>query len=256
MKKIISIILFLSGCAYPYGLSEEEYKLRKSQYEEVEKYTDCLDFGAYNELLNATYDIEKDVPTGEMGAYGPIYKVEYLEKKYTFEDILNTAKLRGKNLCKHVPWPDRKNYFKYDLRYDVTEKIAKKKIKEEEQKLRDENLARERKMAATEKKYGKKFCSEPVLNVYILRNMPIPSSCLVYSDNLVFRASQQTKDGTLVSVAYPQYFRNLLIVKNKKDSNLISGQNVPAGLFIGQGNYTYTTVLGAPVTVSKLKRLE
>lgn len=256
MKKILFAALLLSGCASFYGLSEEEYQQRNSQYEEVKEYTNCLDFGSYNDLLNETYSIEKEVPTGEMGAYGSIYKTEYLEKKYTFEDILNTAKSNRKNLCENVNLDHHKRTFEKKLISYVQSEIGKQKTKEEEQKLKEENQAFQKKMATTEKKHNKKFCPEPMLNVYILRKMAIPSNCLVYSDELVFRASQQTKDGTLVSVAYPQYFRNLLIVKNAKDSNLISGQNVPAGLFVSQGNYTYTTVLGATATVSKLKRLD
>ena len=250
MKKILFIVLLLSGCASFYGLSEEEYQLRRSQYQKIKEYSPSMTFDGYLRYVDKPYS---DYLAEQTCSLEFSYRNEFdmdKEKKcvqskkrlvYTYENLLEYAQKRNR-------------YYDIDaMMLDNTRETEQNMI---DQQRENEVVEQQKKMAATEKKYGKKFCSEPMLNVYILRKMAIPSGCLVYSDELVFRASQQTKDGTLVSVAYPQYFRNLLIVKNAKDANLISGENVPAGVFIGQGNYTYTTVLGATATVSKLKRLD
>lgn len=264
MKKIIFVVLFLSGCASFYGLTEDEYKQRSREYREIEKYTTCLSFQEYNDIIDykCSYNLKAELYSIYVDTDYPknigVGFDEFFEKHpcsfYTPEVILETAKI----FSKRCPLGSPSRYSDFIEKMDEliihnAKSVLKEKQKKEEEKR---EIRKADKMAATEKKYGKKFCSEPMLNVYILRNQTIPSNCLVHSDELVFRASQQIKDGTLVSVAYPQYFRNLLILKNETDSNLISGQNVPAGVFIGQGNYTYTTVLGATATVSKLKRLE
>ncbi len=246
--------LLLSSCAAWYGLSEEEYAVYTEQYNEVKKYNHLLTFENYIHVINHPYSEGlKDTLCAidyQIAAKGEWVNLntkkcpaEKYEKNIQYEDILETAKA-GKMISL----------------YSVEDIIETRKDKELEAARQqwelDKKKEQDRLMKKYEKKYGKKFCSEPLLNIYILRNMAVPSDCMVYSDNLVFEVSQQIQDGTLVSVAYPQYIRNLLIAKNKKDTALVTGQNVPAGIFIGQGNYTYTTIFGATNTVSKLKRLD
>ena len=254
MKKIVFIVLFLSGCASFYGLSEDEYKLRRSQYSEILKYTSSMTFDWYLEHVDKPYsDYLAEQTCSLEFSYRNVS--DWGEKR---ENCIQSKKKLVYTHANLLELAQKGNRY-YGV-YDLDEMMLAKTREIERNRINKEwenrVAKRQKKMAAAEKKYGKKFCSEPALNVYILRNEAIPSNCLVYSDELVFRTSQQITDGTLVSVAYPQYSRNLLIIKNNKDSSLISGQNVPAGLFIGQGNYTYTTVLGAPITVSKLKRLD
>lgn len=235
---VFAAAFLLSSCAALYGLSEEEYTKRKKLYEEFYKYTDCLTFGEFSDYLSPK----------KIYYYGSVRT----RPAYSFDDLIGAAKIAGR--CDYIR--STREYFYGNLKRYLEEKEFKKKQKEEENRRIAKEKEQNRIMKNDEKKYGKKFCSEPVLNVYILRNAAVPSDCMTYSDNLIFEVSQQVQDGTLVNVAYPQYMRHLLITKNKKDSVLVTGQNVPAGIFIGQGNYTYTTIFGATNTVSKLKRLE
>lgn len=251
---VFAAAFLLSSCAALYGLSEEEYTVYTEQYNEVKKYNHLLTFEDYIYVINHPYSegLKDTLCTidHQIAAKGEWFNLserrcpaEKYEKNIQYEDILETAKA-GEMISL----------------YSVEDIIKTRKDKELEAARQqwelDKKKKRDRLMKNDEKKYGKKYCSEPVLNVYILRNAAVPSDCMTYSDNLIFEVSQQVQDGTLVNVAYPQYMRHLLITKNKKDSVLVTGQNVPAGIFIGQGNYTYTTIFGATNTVSKLKRLE
>lgn len=104
------------------------------------------------------------------------------------------------------------------------------------------------------KQYGKPFC-DGMLGQYALRKMQPPKNCIL-KQGFPMNVLQQTTEGTIISFEYYQVDGTYLIMKNPKDASLVDGQRIEYGLFENVGTFEYVSVLGAPRTILKLRRIE
>lgn len=241
MNKKWTILIFsiLAGCAQYYGLSKQEFTRRQHLFSQVRQYTQCLNFQDFNRFINSGY---------------------------TIKDIVDTVRKNPSPLCYY----DLSGKYSRKIEYQLQLLIEKKKqilYKQLQQKEEDENRRKEeerqqRKKARLyqiENETGYRFCTPDTFDYYLTAQKQIPQYCLLRFGFFPLEVDQQTPEGTLVSIpfSHSKYggYRRVFITSNPIDRELFTGQFVPQGAFIGQGNYTYTTILGGSNTVSRIKRL-
>lgn len=102
------------------------------------------------------------------------------------------------------------------------------------------------------------FCANSDIGWYFISAQNVPTKCLLKIRPYETKVIQQTPDGTLAFFPAPHGFSSVtfLISKNKTDVDLVDNMNIPGGIFVREGNYTYQNVLGSSKTVIKLKRIE
>lgn len=241
MKKTWATFVFgiLAGCAQYYGLSEQEFNRRQRLYLQVKQYTQCLNFQDFNRFINSGYNIK---------------------------DIANTVRKNPSPLCYYDLSGKYSRKIEYQLQL-LTEKRKEalyKQIqqKEEEETKRREEEKQQRKKARLyqiENETGYRFCTPDTFDYYLSAQKQIPNYCILRFGFFPLEVDQQTPEGTLASIpfSHSKYGgnRRVFITNNPIDKELFTGQFVPQGAFIGQGNYTYTTILGGSNTVSRIKRL-
>lgn len=102
------------------------------------------------------------------------------------------------------------------------------------------------------------FCANSDIGWYFISAQNVPAKCLLKIRPYETKVIKQTPEGTLALFAAPHGFNSVtfLISKNKKDVELVDNMNIPSGVFVREGNYTYKNIFGASKTVIKLKRIE
>lgn len=263
MKTIfLCSLVILSGCASLYSLkSQEEYDQLSKKYDEfcnmsnvrcmwpipiIGEMRGGITFSDYIELSkeNNTIDITKameyckgqreeetknyeDSGKFVMPSYARVY-----DKKYYYE---HSNENNGVGKCI--------NSYKSDIE-NKEEEAVEQKANEEEQEYITKKV----------KQYGKPFC-DGMLGQYALRKMQLPKNC-IFKQGFPMNVLQQTTEGTIVSFEYYEVDGTYLITKNPKDASLVDGQRIEYGLFENIGTFEYVSVLGAPRTILKLRRIE
>ena len=246
-----------SGCAVFYGMTEVEYQEKRSQYEEIKKYTNCLTFSGYDDLLKSGYN---HVGYKQNGYYVENYS-EYVHYKY--EDVVEVAQ-KIKMCPTNLIWPwARNSYFKQQLQKHVAARDEQESQieSEKEQKALEElqKQSLEKHLKELETKYKVNMCrNKKSLAYYLFHNESFPSDCAFEILTGSLEMVQQLPDGTLVRPS--NTFNNvLLILRNSKDSAITGGiydrGYIPYGLFKGAGMYEYTNLRGIQIKAIKLKRV-
>lgn len=234
-------------------MSEEEYEEKYLQYIETKKYTDCLTFSGYNDLLESGY------------SRYPQY-IDPGRSKYThyqYEDVLEVAK-KIKMCPSNLIWPwERNHYFKQQLIEDISKRVEKEnRFEAEKRKQKQEEREKQataKHLKELETKYKVNMCRDKKSPAYYLfNNKPFPTDCAFEILNGSFIMIQQLPEGTLVRPS--NTFNNvLLILKNPKDSKITDGIYdkgfIPWGLFQGAGIYDYVNLRGVRTKALKLKRV-
>lgn len=285
LKFLIFSIFFISGCASFYGLTEEDYLNRKKEYEEIQKYTDCLSFYKYVSLVHSKwsvkdllYDIEsnknilleafskepKIFDSNDIGFEISIEQDvvnELNEKTYTptYETILNFAK--NDKSCSNETGVQKNRKFMELFENSVKNNIVKVSL-EETSKYKKELLQNEKKQInAIESKYNTKFCSSKS-GVHYIVTKQAPSNCMFEIPFGALRMIQQLPQGTLVatSIDITPFEGIALIIKNSIDSsvegNIYDKGYIKGGFFKGKGSFEYTNITGIDKKVIKLERIE